>query len=526
MLPPRCGHSPYGATERAPRTCLDSTGKPGSDNPIVLWDPNPLRFGQVASALKGLREIDSVDHLKSLTICGKCRGTRLGQIRRDPHCPKRVPSLILLPFEGPNPADTVVEGEESPTTLLLRFIKTFARRVPIVVHADITRLPISLFSAPLASGARQVLNSASPTFLEELRTCVARLLEEIRTQEREQEQVEKLFAQWGLVACSQGMHEVFRRAIKASHFSDLPVLILGETGTGKQRLAEAIRAMDPQRWDKPFLTVNCGALSKSLAESELFGHSRGAFSGAAGERKGLFRAVNGGTLLLDEIGELDLELQPKLLRVLQDRQFLPVGEDYEQAVDVRIIAATNSSIEQMVAEGRFREDLYQRLNVFRIHIPPLRERPEDIEAQARHFLQRHQKTEVENVGDLSDQTLALLRALHWEGNSRQLENLVREALVHKQGGKDLEAQDLPHWVFEQLAQTREPAAAEPLAPLNSLVEEACDQGLSFDAAIAHYERCLLERVLQLTGGNRTRAAARLGLTPRTIFAKIRKHHLS
>ena len=397
----------------------------------------------------------------------------------------------------------------------------------ILVYSDITHLPISLFSAPLASGARQILNSKSPTFLEELRASVERILEEVRTQEREQHQMEEVFAQYGLVACSPGMHEVFRRAIKASHFSDLPVLLLGETGTGKQRLAEAIRALDPQRRDKPFLTINCGALSKSLAESELFGHSRGAFSGAIGERKGLFRAANGGTLLLDEMGELDLELQPKLLRVLQDRRLLPVGEDYEHAVDVRIIAATNRPIDQLVAEGRFREDLYQRLNVFRIHIPPLRERLEDIEIQARYFLQRYQASQAQGVQGLSSQTLAMLQLLPWKGNSRQLENLIREALVHKQGGgTDLEAQDLPQWVFEQLVQTREPAAAEPLNSLDSLVGEACDQGMSLNRAIAYYERRLLERVLQLTGGNRTRAAARLGLTPRTIFAKIRKHRLS
>ena len=146
------------------------------------------------------------------------------------------------------------------------------------------------------------------------------------------------------------MREVFRRAVKASHFSDLPVLILGETGTGKQRLAEAVHALDLCRRDKPFVTVNCGALSKTLAESELFGHAKGAFSGASGERKGLFRAANGGTLMLDEIGELDLELQPKLLRVLQERRLLPVGEDYEHPIDVRVIAATNRPLETMIAE--------------------------------------------------------------------------------------------------------------------------------------------------------------------------------
>ena len=147
VLSPRCGPNPGGATEPAPRTCLDSKGKPASDNPIVLWDGNPVRCQKIKSALNGLREIDSPNHLETLTSCGKCRGSSLAQKCRGLRCPKRFPSLVLFPFEGPDPEDTVVEGLESWTTVLLRFIKSFAQRVPILVYSDITHLPISLFSA-------------------------------------------------------------------------------------------------------------------------------------------------------------------------------------------------------------------------------------------------------------------------------------------------------------------------------------------------------------------------------------------
>ncbi len=291
---------------------------------------------------------------------------------------------------------------------------------------------------------------------------VERLTLDQQAQFREQEQLGEIFAGHGLLAASAAMRDVFRRAVKASHFSDLPVLILGETGTGKQRLAEAIHALDPRRGDKPFVTINCGALSKTLAESDLFGHVRGAFSGAAGERKGLFRAANGGTLMLDEVGELDLDLQPKLLRVLQERRLLPVGEDYEHPIDVRVIAATNRPLEAMVAQGRFREDLFQRLNVFRVQLPALRERPEDVELQAHHFLAQYQVGRAARVTGFGSRVMEALRSLPWEGNTRQLENVIRETLAHHDGASTtLELTDLPRWVFEKIAASPPPPAPPP-----------------------------------------------------------------
>jgi len=484
-------------------SCPSHPTAPAFRPEILLCDSDPIRAARVKSALAACGRV--VFH-------GKLDSARLA-------CQLDFPELILLPFGA--------AGAGAPETLAtLDFLRACARHAAILVYADTARLSITLYCQPLAAGARQLLNEQSPTFLDDLTAAVERLTQDLRIQFHEQEQLGRLFADCGLIAQSAAMREVFRRAIKASHFSDLPLLLLGETGTGKQRLAEAIHALDPRRRDKPFITVNCGALSKTLAESELFGHSKGAFSGANGERKGLFRAANGGTLMLDEIGELDLELQPKLLRVLQERRLLPVGEDYEHPIDVRVVAATNRPLDKMIAEGKFREDLYQRRNVFRIHLPPLRERPEDVALQAQHFLEHYQADRDDKVSGFGPRVLEALQSLPWEGNTRQLENVVRETLADRVGrGPLLEMADLPRWVFEKVAEAPVPPAPPCRVEEGPLIDLACNARLSLAAAVEEYERRLLEKVLAETGGNRTHAAQRLGLTPRTIFAKVKKYQL-
>jgi DNA-binding NtrC family response regulator len=470
---------------------------------VVVCDPDAVRARRIQAALSA----------SSHVVCHE----QLSDVRHS--CQSGSASIVLLPFG-------MADARAPEDAAVLELLRTFARHLPALVYADTARLPINVYCQPLAAGARQILNAQAPTFLEDLTAVVERLTHDIRAQFQERENLGKLLADCGLIANSAAMRDVFRRVLKASHFSDLPVLLLGETGTGKQRVAEAIHALDPCRRDKPFITINCSALSKTLAESELFGHSRGAFSGAAGERKGLFRAANGGTLMLDEIGELDLELQPKLLRVLQERRLLPVGEDYEHHIDVRIIAATNRPLDAMIDEGRFREDLYQRLNVFRVQLPPLRERPEDIDLQARHFLERYQAGRPDPVIGFGPRVMEALQSLPWEGNTRQLENLIREVLAHRTGtGAWVEMADLPRWVFEKLAAAPLPDVPPPEVPLDRHVEEAYHAGTPLAAAVEEYERRLLERVLRETGGNRTRAAQRLGLTPRTVFAKIKKYQL-
>jgi transcriptional regulator with GAF, ATPase, and Fis domain len=486
-------------SDAAPSDCLTAPALAFRPD-IVLCDSDPVRGSRIKSALSGSVRVAYHARLESARLA----------------CQVGAPPLILLPF-GPTGA--------FETAATLEFLRTFARTTAVLVYADTANLPIGLYCQPLAAGARQVLNEQSPTFLEDLTGAVERLAQDLGARLQEQQQLGEIFASCGMIGNSAPMREVFRRAIKAGNFSDLPVLILGETGTGKQRLAEAIHALDPRRRDKPFITINCAALTKGLAESELFGHGKGAFSGAHGERKGLFRAANGGTLMLDEVGELDIDLQPKLLRVLQERRLLPVGEDYEHPLDVRVIAATNRPLDTMIAEGRFREDLYQRLNVFLIQLPALRERPEDVALQARHFLAEYQKGRAEPITDFEPRVMEVLCSLPWEGNTRQLENLIREALTHRESkGPLIEIGDLPRWVFEKVAESPACSVALP-ASLNNVVEEAFNARLPLSQAVEEYERRLLALVLAETGGNRTRAAHRLGLTPRTIFTKIKKYQL-
>jgi transcriptional regulator with GAF, ATPase, and Fis domain len=196
--------------------------------------------------------------------------------------------------------------------------------------------------------------------------------------------------QQGIVGQSQAITAVFQTLLRVSPLSDLPILITGETGTGKELLAHAIHQLDPKRCDGPFMALNCAAISPGLAESELFGHRRGAFTGADHDRKGLIRAAEGGVLLLDEIGELDDASQAKLLRVLQEHRVLGIGEEREVPISVRIIAATNRDLGEMVQQRRFRADLFHRLNVLAIHIPPLRERPTDLKPLIEHFVHKYQ----------------------------------------------------------------------------------------------------------------------------------------
>jgi transcriptional regulator with PAS, ATPase and Fis domain len=475
-----------------------STSKEPTSGPfVVLCEPRLPHAGRL---LSGLAEILPVVQETSLE--------NLAQYGRRPRC-----VALILPLEWPESAAAV----DTSADTVLRFIRAHRHEFAITVYADTTRMPIGVYCGVLCAGARRVFNEASPTFAEDLCRHLRQLVENDRAQREEEEKLASLFENCGLIGQSSALREVFRRGVRASRFSDLPVLIGGETGTGKQRLAEAIHRLDPKRGQKPFLTINCSAISKNLAESELFGHVRGAFSGADSEREGLFRAANGGSLFLDEVGELDLDLQPKLLRVLQEQRVLPVGGDHEHVVNLRVIAATNRRLEDMVAAGTFREDLYHRLNLFQIRIPPLRERPEDIESQARHFLNIHHVRQGQPALDLADCVLEALRSLPWEGNTRQLENLIREILTFKERGNLIDLEDLPAWALAKLADSSPPAPANLAGHGTAAV--------SLPAALADCERALLRSVLRKNDGNRTRTALDLGLTPRTLYNKIKKYGL-
>jgi DNA-binding NtrC family response regulator len=299
--------------------------------------------------------------------------------------------------------------------------------------------------------------------------------------------------------------------------SQANVLILGESGTGKELLARALHEHSP-RAGKAFVTVHCAALSPTLLESELFGHVKGAFTGAHRDKVGRFESADGGTLFLDEIGDIALEVQTKLLRVLEARTFERVGSSQPQPVDVRVLAATHRSLEQLIREGRFREDLYYRLNVISIAVPPLRERREDVPELAQHFLRLYAQRCGRPVTQIDDDALAALKAYPWPGNVRQLENVVQRAVVVAEGAT-LTLRDLPPELLDGL---------EDLAPPATEEEPAAELSLGVQAERAERdrrEREQLVRALAATDGNKAEAARVLGLARSTLISRLKKHGL-
>ena len=237
----------------------------------------------------------------------------------------------------------------------------------------------------LLAGASCVLDSEEPGFSQQLRRITTEAIAQKTCKLVEKERIHELMRTFGIVGESDAIESTFRQALRVSSFCDLAVLITGESGTGKELMARAIHQLDPKRRAGPFVAINCGAINSGLAESEMFGHSRGAFTGADRDRKGFVRAADGGVLFLDEVGELGSDIQAKLLRVLQDHRVMSVGTDHDVGVDVRVIAATNRNLELMMERGQFREDLFHRLNMLSVHLPPLRERVTDIKPLVDNF---------------------------------------------------------------------------------------------------------------------------------------------
>ncbi len=256
------------------------------------------------------------------------------------------------------------------------------------------------------------------------------------------DELARRFTELGVVTRSVSMRDLLQKAWDAAQQSNTPILIEGATGTGKSDLAQAIHCLDQRRAGHRFVTVHCAAIQQTVAESELFGHERGAFSGAMQERKGLFRAADKGSVFLDDVGDLPATLQPKLLDVLQRKIVRPVGSDREHRIDVRVIAASNETLETLVEQDRFRADLYYRLNVIGLRLPPLRQRPEDIGALVLELAKRHRNI-YGPITDVEPELENLLRTLPFPGNVRELENMVRRMLVAKRNGTSLAVEDLP-----------------------------------------------------------------------------------
>jgi two-component system response regulator PilR (NtrC family) len=294
------------------------------------------------------------------------------------------------------------------------------------------------------------------------------------------------------------------------------VLITGESGTGKELVARAIHE-NSARSQAPFITINCGAFPETLLESELFGYMKGAFTGANENRQGLFQAAHGGTLFMDEIGNMSLTMQVKLYRVLQEGKVRPIGSTEESDVDVRIIAATNKDFEKEIAEGRFREDLYYRLSVIPILVPPLRERREDIPLLARHFLENFRKTMEKPIEAISPEAMTRLEFYDWPGNVRELENTMERA-VALESGREISLRVLPDRIAGYTG------APSPHSP-GTLVADFPGEGVDFEKEIAQAERRYLQAALEKAGGVRTRASELLKISYRSFRHYAKKHNL-
>jgi DNA-binding NtrC family response regulator len=317
----------------------------------------------------------------------------------------------------------------------------------------------------------------------------------------------------GLVGNSLALKGLLQRARQVAR-SDMDILISAESGTGKELLARLIHQASDRR-NRPFVAVNCAAFPDSLLESELFGYARGAFTGAVTGKPGKFELAHTGTMLLDEIGEMPLQLQPKLLRVLQEREVDRLGETRTVRVDVRVIATTNQPLAQLVEQGRFRADLFYRLNVVPFTIPPLRERRGDVRALIEHFLRKYRREGGAAEPQFSPELMARLEAHDWPGNVRELENAVRRAIALYPGG-------MVGAEFFAFAAPRSTGESRPEEGIDRQIELS---GAASAGSLREMERQLLIATLEAQGGNRTRAARALGICPRTMRNKIREYGL-
>jgi two-component system nitrogen regulation response regulator GlnG len=413
------------------------------------------------------------------------------------------PDVILTDIRMPG-----VSGLE-----LLSAIHDKAPEIPVIIMTAHTDLDSAV--ASYRGGAFEYL--PKPFDVDEAVRLVRRAIEHRRRQHAETISVERAPE---IIGSAPSMQEVFR-AIGRLSGSNLSVLINGESGTGKELVARALHNHSP-RADKSFIAINIAAIPSELLESELFGHEKGAFTGAAAQRKGWFEQAHGGTLFLDEIGDMPAELQTRLLRVLADGCFYRVGGHEQIRADVRIIAATNQNLEERVRDGRFRDDLFHRLNVIRIHLPPLRERSEDISALARHFLKKSAQELGVEPKRLAADTQEFLARLPWPGNVRQLENTCRWLTVMAPG-QTVRVDDLPPELRASGAGGAPDRDWEQ--SLRSLVEQQLAGGQSeiFRDINERFERILMEAALKATGGRKQDAARRLGWGRNTLTRKLQEY---
>jgi len=402
---------------------------------------------------------------------------------------RRMHPLIVTDVRMPGPIPGPTQGEDG--FHVMRAARALCPHTAVILLTAFASVPDAV--AAMRDGACDYL--VKPVSFEQLEAAAERVLSQCRAQQ-----------ETGRELC--GRAPAWLRAIERTRqaaATDADILIEAESGTGKELVARLVHRLSGRR-DRPFVAVNCAAFPEALLESELFGHAKGAFTGAIGLKPGKFELADGGTLLLDEVGEMPLELQPKLLRALQEREFDRLGDTRTVRVDLRVIATTNRPLAQLVREGRFRADLYYRLNVIPLSLPPLRERPGDVRELAEWFIRLY--APPGRILQLSEELFARLEAHRWPGNVRELANCMRRAVALRAGSEiGAEALEGADWAESPNAAKLDPA------------------WLRAGVSLGEMERKLVEITLAATGGNRSRAAELLGVSLRTVRNKVRSYGL-
>ena len=403
------------------------------------------------------------------------------------------PDLILM--------DIIMPGVDG--IALLEAVRESDRLVPIIMLTA-TKMVKTAVEAMKKGASDYILK---PFDVEEMRLIITRALANRALEQEVQflrSEVDKRYSFHSLVGKSRPMREIYSK-IEQMAPTRSTVLITGESGTGKELVARAIHFNSPRK-DKPFIAINCAAIPEALIETELFGHEKGAFTNALNQRFGQFELAQEGTLFLDEIGDLGVNVQAKVLRVLQEREFSRIGGMNTIKVDVRLITATNRSLDDLMKKGLFREDLYYRINVVSVHLPPLRERREDIPLLVQHFLEKKAEEDDRKPMRFSRGAMELLMKYSWPGNVRELENIIEQAMAFSDH-EEIEPKDLPYYVRDQVR-------------ARFLKEEILTQHISLDKAVMEFEKEIILDALKKSGYVQTHAATLLGISRRVLKYKM------